>query len=308
MSAAGGRAPVIGGLLVLIYTGLISGADAITKQLAVGYEAAQLFCLSGALVVGFCLLGGRIAAPGQGVRTTCPRSMLVRSGATVVAAVSFFHAFRLLPFAEVFLFIGLMPLLAGLLSGPILHERVRPICWLALVSGFIGVLCLFPTGFETVSRGHFWALSASFSGTLSLVMARYIGRHENNPLAQVFYPNLAICLSMALAVPFVWKPMPMADLAWVLTYAALLFAARWVVVVALRLLAAFAVTPLMNFQFVWMVLLGVLFFDEVPGANAYAGAAIVIGSGLFIIWDQFTLVPPRPTWIPRTLGKVKVGA
>ena len=75
--------------------------------------------------------------PRQGLRTTCPRAMALRSVMTVISATCYFYAFRLLPFAEVFVFIGLVPLLAGLLSGPILGEHVRGPAWLALGAGFV---------------------------------------------------------------------------------------------------------------------------------------------------------------------------
>ena len=92
----------------------------------------------------------------------------------------------------------------------------------------------------------------------------------------------------ALALPFVWTPMPLADLGLVALYAVCLFAARWTLVVALRLLAAYAVTPLMNLQFVWMVAIGAVFFGEVPGLYTLLGVAIVIASGIYLVWDQFT--------------------
>lgn len=288
-----GAAP-LGAAMVLIYTAVISSADAITKLIAGGYAAPQLFCLSGLIVTGLSVLADRHPSQRRGLATSCPRAMAVRSGATVLAAVSFFYAFRFLPFAEVFLFIGLMPILAGLMSGPILGEHVRPMAWAALVAGFIGVMCLFPAGLNSVSPGHVFALSAAVFGTLSMVMARYIGRNENNGLAQVFYPNAAIFATMLLALPFVWVPMPLADLGWIVTYAALLFVARWLLVVALRNLAAYAVTPLMNLQFVWMVVLGALFFGEYPASGTFLGVAIVIGTGLFLVWDQFAPVVARP--------------
>ncbi|UWQ93180.1 DMT family transporter [Rhodobacteraceae bacterium M382] len=275
----------IGAGLVIIYTALISSADAITKLIAGGYAAPQLFCLSGLIVVGLSALADRHPSQRRGLRTTCPRAMALRSGATVLAAVSFFYAFKLLPFAEVFLFIGLMPLLSGLMSGMVLGEHVRPSAWVALVAGFVGVTFLFPAGVHSISWGHGFAFAAAVFGTFSMVMARFIGRYETNALAQVFFPNLAIFVCMGAVLPFVWKPMPISDLAWVATYAGLLFGARWVVVVALRLLAAYAVTPLMNLQFVWMVFLGAVFFGELPAAGTYVGVSFVIGSGLFLVWD-----------------------
>lgn len=283
---SGMRTASVGAALVVAYTALISSADAITKLIAGGYAAPQLYALSGLIVVGLSVLADRHPSQRRGLATTRPVAMAIRSAATVMAAVSFFYAFRYLPFADVFLFIALMPILAGLMSGPILGEHVRPAAWTALGAGFVGVLCLFPAGSQSITIGHGFALSAAVFGTLSMVMARYIGRFETNALAQVFYPNLAICVTMALALPFVWTPIPLADLGWVAGYAGFLFAARWLLVVALRLLAAYAVTPLMNLQFVWMVVLGALFFGELPGWGTVLGVAIVVGSGLFLIWDQ----------------------
>ena len=300
MIAALRKTTVLGAGLVLIYTGLISSADGITKLIAGGYAAPQLYALSGLIVICLSVLADRHRSQQKGLATSQPVAMAIRSGATVVAAVSFFYAFRFLPFADVFVFIGMMPILAGLLSGVILQEYVRPAAWVALLAGFIGVLCLFPGGLSQIGQGHLWAGLAAVSGTTSMVLARYIGRFETNALAQVFYPNLALFVVMALALPFVWVPMPLGDLAWVGAYAALLFAARWLLVVSLRLLAAYAVTPLMNLQFVWMVVIGWAAFGELPASGTLIGVAIVIGSGFYMVWDQFApesatrAAPPVP--------------
>lgn len=283
MSAAR-RQALVGAGLVVIYTGLIAAADAITKRITGGYEAPQMFAVSGAIVVGLSLLLARGKA--AGLRTGCPRSMMLRSAATVVAAVAFFQAFRLLPFADVFLFIGLMPILAALMSGAILGEYLRPAAWGALLAGAVGVMCLFPAGPHAVEPGHLWAALAAVSGTFSMVLARFIGRRESNALAQVLWPNLALFAVSLIALPLVWQPMALADLVGIAGYAWLLFLARWVSVVALRLLPAYAVTPLMNLQFVWMIGLGALAFGEWPAAGTVLGATIVIASGLYLLWDQ----------------------
>lgn len=293
MIRQGVRAATLGAGLVVTYTALISSADAITKFIAGGYAAPQLFCLSGLIVMGLCLATDRLPSQRRGFRTACPRALALRCLAAVLASVGYFYAFKYLPFAEVFLFVGLIPLLAGLMSGPILGEHVRPTAWLALAAGFIGVLCLFPDGLDDITLGHVIAFVAVVIGTFSMILARYIGRYESNALAQVFYTNAAIFVAMAAALPFVWKPMQLGDVGWVIGYAVLLFGARWLLVVALRLLAAYAVTPLMNLQFVWMVVLGAVFFNEYPAPGTYLGVGIVVSSGLFLIWDQFTPTDQR---------------
>ncbi|MEM7597248.1 MAG: DMT family transporter [Pseudomonadota bacterium] len=285
-SQAARVAIVTGVVLTAVYTLLISSADAITKLFAASYAAPQLYALSGGLVAVMSLLANRRGGVWHGMTTTCPRAMAVRVVSTLGATVAFYYAFALLPFAEVFLFIAMIPLFAALLSGPVLKEPVRPQVWLALACGSVGVLCLFPAGVSSVTLGHALALVAVVLGTVSMVASRYIGVRDSNILAQVFYPNLALMVVMAAALPFAFKPMALVDLGWVALYAVALFGARWVLVAALRMLPAYVVTPLMNLQFLWMVVIGAVAFGEVPGIGVYLGAAIIIGAGCWLVWDQ----------------------
>ncbi|WP_306150791.1 DMT family transporter [Roseovarius sp. MMSF_3281] len=293
------RPVMLGGALCLLYTLLITGADAITKQFGQAYAAPQLFALSGLLVAGLCLVMGRVgAARGQGLGTRCPMAMTLRAGATVSGSVAFYYAFALLPFAEVFIFIALIPLMAAFLSGPVLGEGVRGPVWGALGAGALGVMCLFPGGLSSIGPGHLVAMAAVLLGTVSLVTSRYIGQRESNLLAQVFYPNLALGVTMGAALPFVFAPMGMADVAWATVYAVLLFAARWVLVAALRALPAYVVTPLMNMQFVWMVAIGAFVFGEQTGPGVFLGAGIVIAAGLWLVRDQARPSPERAPALP----------
>lgn len=293
----------LGVALTALYTLLISSADAITKMFAASYAAPQLFALSGGVVAFLSFMVNRRGATPRGMRTKCPVAMTIRVLATLAGTLAFFYAFRLLPFAEVFLFIALIPLFAALMSGPVLGEAVRPQVWAALALGAIGVMCLFPAGLGSVGVGHLVALAAVVLGTVSMVASRYIGQRDDNLLAQVFYPNLALMLVMGIALPFVFMPMAAADLGWALAYAVFLFGARWVLVAALKLLPAYVVTPLMNLQFLWMVALGMVVFGEVPGVMVFVGAAIIIAAGAWLIYDQAVpkprvAVPAKPRIMP----------
>lgn len=316
IEAPGVRAVVLAGVgLTALYTLLITGADAITKVFAESYPPPQLFALSGLLVAALCVIVDRgprrAAAPGAaGFRTRCPRAMIVRSVATVLGTLAFFYAFHLLPFAEVFIFIALIPLMAALASGPALGERVSWRAWAALLIGSLGLASLFPSGLSAIGWGHVAAFTAALMGAVSMVASRYIGQRESNLLAQVFYPNLALGVVMALALPFVFRPMSPDHLIWAVVYAALLFGARWVLVGALKLLPAFVVTPLINLQFVWMVGLGIVVFGERPGAEVYTGAGLMILAGAWLVWDQARPRTPRkPVAQPAvTRGQAPQGA
>jgi drug/metabolite transporter (DMT)-like permease len=44
---------------------------------------------------------------------------------------------------------------------------------------------------------------------------------------------------------------------------------------------------------IWAVILGYIAFGEVPGPSVWAGSAIVIGAGLFVIWRERQLILQR---------------
>ncbi|WP_299921545.1 DMT family transporter [uncultured Pelagimonas sp.] len=279
------KATTLGALLVIVYTGMMAAADGITKFIAGGYEAPQLFALSSALVVLMAAGAARTTGCGT-LKISSIKAMVARSALTVIASLAFFKAFLLLPFADVFLFIGLMPLIAAAMSGPMLGESPRPLAWVALSIGACGVFFLIPGGVSGAQAGHAWAFLAALTGTASMLLARVIAKVERAPLAQVFWPNLALMVAMGVALPFVWRPMTLVDAGWIMGYAVFLFGARYVVAEALRLLPAYVATPLMNLQFVWMVAIGMVAFNEFPGTGTILGVMLVIASGLWLVVEE----------------------
>lgn len=295
MTERGKDVVLLGVALTVVYTMLITGADAITKLFSTNYAAPQMFALSGGLVALFCIIAaGRKSAFSTVFRTRCPRVMFIRAVATVVGTCAFFYAFKMLPFAEVFLFIAIIPILAALLSRFMLNECVGGAVWGALLLGLLGMGSLFPGGWSSIGVEHLVALLAVAMGAVSMVASRYIGQRDpGGLLSQVFYPNLTLMAVMSCALPFVFVPMGWIDLMWVVYYAALLFAARWVLVAALKLLPAFVVTPLMNLQFLWMVAIGAVVFGEQTAASIYFGAALMIMASAWLVWDQIRASTPK---------------
>ena len=47
-----------------------------------------------------------------------------------------------------------------------------------------------------------------------------------------------------------------------------------------------AVGPFYYFTLVWAMILGFVFWGDVPSAALLAGSAIVAGSGLFLLWHE----------------------
>lgn len=276
------NAALLGTLLTLLNTLIATGADAISKTLISTYAAPQLVFLAGLVAIAVILSIGRFKGYRAVFHSGAPAAMAGRAVASVVAVTCFFYAFRYLPFAEVFIFIGIMPCLAAVLSGLFLAERVSPRTWVALILGFVGLLCLFPSGLHSIQFGHLIGAMASLSGTVSIVLSRHICKRDTHSLAQVFYQQLANVVVMGLVLPQVAMAMPLRDVGLLVAYALLVFATRWLTVVAVRLLPAFIVMQIVNVQFLWMVILGKLLFGETTATYVYVGAGLVVLSGLYL--------------------------
>ena len=57
-------------------------------------------------------------------------------------------------------------------------------------------------------------------------------------------------------------------------------------VAAYKSASASLIAPMQYSQILWATAFGALFFDEIPDNLVFLGAAIVIGSGLYIVWRE----------------------
>lgn len=280
------RTALLGAGLTLVNTLISVSADALAKDLVAAYAAPQLMAISGLLAVTLGLLLAASGRKAMVLYTGAPRRVALRSALGAISTTGFFLALRDLPFAELFPFIAIMPIMGAVLSGLILRERIGAPVWAALAIGTLGMAFLFPEGIGGITRGHLFGFGASLTGAASIVLSRGICRSHTHSCAQVFYAQLA-CATLGLVLaPFVWRPMVLADVGLVVLYTAFLLATRWLMVVIVRLLPAYAVMQIANIQFVWMVILGHSIFGEQTGAHIWLGAALIIASGIWLVRAQ----------------------
>ena len=292
MSGRSMRSPLGLGVGFLLASTLAATlADGTVKDLSSRMQAPQVFFLSGVIMALLSLVTARAGArlglfTTSCLTTTVPGLLLWRSVATVAASMGFFYAISMIPLAQVFLFVGLMPLMSAMMSRYMLGETVDPAAWAGLGLGLIGVLMLFPDGLSGLNPGHIAGFCGAFSGTASLVLSRLMARREANALVQVFYPNLALAGVAALMLPAIWQPMALVDVGRIVLYSGLLFVARWTMVLVMQRLRAPVALPLMNIQFVWMVAVGFAFFGEVPAIPTVLGAVLVMVAGAIAMIEQ----------------------
>lgn len=277
--------PLVGIAWVLSAGVSLSIMDGLIKWSVGVFPAAQIIFMRSAFVLLFLIplivRAGGVAA----IKTKRPFGHLLRLAFTVIAVIGFFEAVRLLPLATVVAIGFGAPLFMTAMSVPVLGEKVGAHRWTAIMVGFLGVLIITRPGAEGLSWPALLALASSLFFAAHLIVTRFLLRTETD-MAMMFWQNFGVVVATGAMAPFMWTDIGSADLAAIGGMAALLLLGQFCTVKAFRAAPVGAVAPFQYVELLWTTLIGYAFWREVPAANVWAGAAIVVASGLYVIWRE----------------------
>jgi len=271
-----------GAALGLLAFALFSTQDVIVKILGASYSPVQILFFAGLLGFPLTTLILLRDASGETLIPRHPWWMALRTAAVMATGLSAFYAFSVLPLAQVYAVVFATPLLITLLSIPVLGERVRLRRWLAVLVGLAGVIVVLRPGQTTPGLGHLAALTAATGGALAAVIVRRIGAEERS-IVMLLYPMMGNFVVLGLALGLVYRPMPALDFGALGAIAVLALMATAAIIAAYKTGEAVIVAPMQYSQILWATLYGALIFGERPDAATFAGAAIIIASGLYIL-------------------------
>lgn len=277
-----------GPVLALSAFALFSLHDVIVKSLGGTYNPVQIVFFSVLLGLPLAMLMLMRDRTDGTLLPRYPGWSALRTVAAVVTGVCVFYAFSVLPLAQTYAILFATPLLITLLSVPVLGERVGWRRGGAVLVGLAGVLVVLRPGQGTeLGLGHLAALAGAFGGATTSIIVRKIGAAERN-MVLLLYPMMANLVVMGAALPFVYQPMPLADFGALAAMAALALMASLCVIAAYKRAPAFQVAPMQYSQIIWAILFGALFFSEAVDVFTILGAAIITGSGIFILIREDT--------------------
>ena len=174
-----------------------------------------------------------------------------------------------------------IPLWVCALSVPLLGERVGIRRWAAVMVGFLGVLVIMRPGTISFHWAMLLSLGATLCGSIYNIATRKVGGRDRAETS-LLYVGLVGSLGAALPLPWHWL-MPQGT-QWFLLLAMGLCGGigHFLLIQAHRLAPASLLAPFFYTQIIWMILIGLVVFGDVPDIWTIVGAAIVIASGLFV--------------------------
>ena len=284
--------PLRAAVLMLVAVALFSLMDAGLKQLAAHYPAFQVASLRGAASLPF-VLAWALASGGAATLLRVRWSLhLLRGVLGITMMASFVYALKTLPLSTAYSIFFVAPLLVTALSVPVLGERVGPRRWAAIGVGLLGVLVLLrPTGEGLLSLASLAVLLAALMYSISAITVRVLARTDSTQAMMVWLMAMMAAGAGLLAWPG-WVPLRMED-AWLIAGVGVGGAlGQYAITEAFRQGEASAIAPLEYTALVWGVLLDLALWGVLPDGVTWLGAAIIVGSGLYLLRRERAVARP----------------
>ena len=179
-----------------------------------------------------------------------------------------------------------------MLSGPLLKEKVRPATWIASLIAFAGVALVLRPNLSELGLVALLPLGSAFAFSLMMLANRAVAGQGSSLSMQVFVaagaaPVLVLCaviggVSGAERLAVGWPDWTVIARCAVVAVTA--STAHWLVYLGTTRAGAATIAPMTYVQLLVAVTLGWLIFGDTPDAMTLAGAAVIIGAGLYL-WN-----------------------
>lgn len=220
------------------------------------------------------------------LRTKRLKLQITRAVLLVASTAMNFLALRWLQLDEALSIIFTFPFIVAIISGPMLGEWIGWRRWSAICVGFGGVLLITRPGFGGMHPAALITLVGTICYGFYAVITRIVSRVDSNQTS-LFYANFIGALVMLPVIPFVWTTPESWPIALMMLGTGVLGSAgHFLLISGHRLAPAAVLSPFVYTQLIWVVILGYWVFDHVPNRWTMAGAAIVIGSGLYLLYRE----------------------
>ena len=269
---------------MLIGVASFSLMDAALKLLTAHYPSAQVAALRGLAALPVVFIWVLYAGGAQQLLRVRWPLHLIRGVLSVFMMITFAFALKELSLAKTYALFFVAPLLIAVFSIFMLGERVHRAQWLAIAIGFAGVLIVLrpDTGTGFGWAGTLAVLTTAVCYALSSVLVKIVGRTDSTP-AMVFWMTCMLAMgATTLAWPG-WQPIHEEHYPLILGIAITGAIGQWGITEAFKRAPAASVAPLEYSGLAWVIMIDFAVWSVVPSWRTLAGAAVIIGSGLYLL-------------------------
>lgn len=270
-------------IFMLLAMAALSLMDATMKQLVGHYAPIQVSALRGIVSLPFVIAW--VYWRERTFRTLFDirwRWHLARGVLAVLMLTSFIYAISNMPLSKAYTLFFVAPLMITALSVPLLKESVDLKRWIAILVGFGGVLIILRPGFVSLDLLSIAVLFSAACYALNAISVRILGRTDSTGAMSFWFIAMVAVGAGALALPD-WQPIRSSDALWLAGMGISGALGQVLITEAFKCAPLSIVTPFEYSALFWGVLLDVAIWGALPGPLVFVGAAVIVGSGLYLI-------------------------
>ena len=219
----------------------------------------------------------------NGLKTLKPNNIKLQSYRAIIGSVAMLCMFYGLSITELAKATALMftvPIFATILAIIFLKEVVGIRRWSAMFVGFFGALIVLRPDIE-LGFGPLLILCGSLMWSSSVLMAKKLTQTDSI-LSITFWQAAGLIPATFVLATQVWEWPNLNQLFMFLLIAIAGTLTHWFLNEALKRAEISALLPLDYLRLIWSVSLGFIFFNEIPPAGLWLGAALILGASTYI--------------------------
>jgi len=275
--------------MMIAAVGILTVNDAMAKLLTERYPVGQVLAVRGGLVVLLVYLWALASGRARVLRVKSWPLNLTRGGLMAASTFLFVTSLALMPIADAIAISFAGPIFATALAALLLSEPVGWRRWSAVAVGFAGVIVMVRPTPEMFRVVALIPILAALIGAFRDIVTRKMGTGGESTLMVLIVSTSIVSFAGLLTLPFGWVALRPIDLALFTATSVCVALAQGLMIESLKFGEVGLVGPFKYSSLVWAVLLGLVLWGDVPGAWTWAGAILVVASGLYI-WHRETVV------------------
>ena len=209
----------------------------------------------------------------------------LRGVINMVAMLMFFTALSISPIAKVTALGFTAPIFMAILAVLVLGERFRIYRWVAIFSGFVGMLIILQPGLLAIDTGALLVTTSAALWAVAMVIIKIQSRTESS-LTIVAYMGIFLGVFSIAPALWVWQPFGLQTLGWMVLIGLFGSIAQMAISQSLKETDPTALMPFDFLKLIWTAMIGAWFFAEIPDLYTWIGATVIFLSGLFIAFRE----------------------
>jgi S-adenosylmethionine uptake transporter len=260
--------------------------DALIKFVLADLPLGQAVFLRG--MIATALIAGLAAAQGvlfSHIARADRGYLALRLVAEIGMTLCYLSALARMPIANATAILQSMPLAVTLAAALVLGERVGWRRWAAIAAGFAGVLLIVRPGAGMDASALFAVAALGFLVVRDIVTRLFSASLPSTFVAVLTAGSITI-VSGGLSAFETWAPIQPWHWAFLVSTSGFLLIGYVFGIMTMRVGDVAFVAPFRYTMMLWAMLVGYVAFGDVPDTATIAGAAIIVGAGLFTFWRE----------------------